>query len=158
MPKTSKPLPDYLKENGNVAEKPHGAPRLSISRPFLSKDGSELDHDLADPDEFWKEKEKRSSTKDLVRLLEGVQRKKELDTMQVFVNVQDDCTLVLNVSEDVTVRQLKAMMQQHVIQIPTLLLGLTYGGKPLKDDLTMRDYNITRNATLMGHWWPGIVE
>ena len=158
MPRTSKPVRDYPKENDDVGQKLHGAPQLNDSGLFLSKDNRRLDHNVAAANALGNEKEERSSLKDKLHLLEHTNLKKELDPMQLFVNVQDDCTLALKVSEAVTIRQLKDMLEQRGIRIPAKVLGLTYGGKPLKDDLTMKDYDIKHNATLLGHWWNGIVE
>jgi hypothetical protein len=67
--------------------------------------------------------------------------------MRVFVKNSVGATNSFEVSEDITIGKIKAIMREQV-GIPIDNHRLAFEGKQLHDDCTLQDYRITREAVL----------
>lgn len=68
--------------------------------------------------------------------------------MQIFVTVPTGSTITLEVKPSDSIKTVKAKIQDK-IDIHQGVLRLIFSNKLLKDDLTLSDYNIEEESTLL---------
>ena len=68
-------------------------------------------------------------------------------SMEIFVKIYDRKTILLEVQLSNTIQDLKAKIQDKE-GIPSIEQNLSYFGKPLRDEITLYDYNINKGRTI----------
>jgi hypothetical protein len=70
-----------------------------------------------------------------------------LITMQIFIKVAGNKTIVLNFELDTTIKYIKDIVE-HDLKIPQILFNLVFEGKQLDDNKTFSQYNIKNESTI----------
>lgn len=89
-------------------------------------------------------KNKRSNSRRFSRSFKrALAEQRNQDPVQVFIKTPDGHTKTLNITPEMTISALKKALGYENADV-----YLTYGGKPLKEELTIADYNINALSTL----------
>ena len=73
------------------------------------------------------------------------------EKINIFIKSADDKTIVLQISLNEKAGEIKAQMLEKT-DTPTTNIRLEFGGKVLKDDVTLMEYNVNENSTIFAFY------